>query len=98
MNYVIFCYREDYKCLELCIEQIRRVDQGAKFYLLDDGAAPLDPEQVPAGDDVCYKVTYFARRGNLNGLECVRGMLGCMLDLPGTDPVSYTHLTLPTKA
>lgn len=67
MNYVIFCYREDYKCLELCIEQIRRVDQDAKFHLFDDGAAPLDPEQVPAGDDVCYKVTYFARRGNLNG-------------------------------
>ena len=25
--------------------------------------------------------------GNLNGLECVRGMLGCMLDIPGDDPV-----------
>lgn len=87
MNYAIFCYREDYKCLALCIEQIRRVDQDAKFFLFDDGAAPLDPEQVPAGDDVCYKVTYFSRRGNLNGLECIRGMLGCMLDLPGTDPI-----------
>lgn len=87
MNYAIFCYREDYACLELCIAQIRRVDQDANIYLFDDGAAPLAPEHVPAGSDLSYKVTYFSRRGNLNGLECIRGMLGCMLDLPGTDPV-----------
>lgn len=87
MNYAIFCYREDYACLELCIAQIRRVDQNANIYLFDDGAAPLAPEHVPAGSDLSYKVTYFSRRGNLNGLECIRGMLGCMLDLPGTDPV-----------
>ena len=32
-------------------------------------------------------MTYFPLRGNLNGLECVRGILGCMLDIPGKEPV-----------
>ena len=81
MNYAIFCYREDYKCLELCVKQIRRADCNARIYLFDDGARPLEPGQIPAGKDVSYKVTYFPRRGNLNGLECVRGILGCMLDI-----------------
>ena len=49
MNYVIFCYREDYKCLELCIEQIRRVDQDAKFHLFDDGAAHWIRSKCPPG-------------------------------------------------
>ena len=87
MNYAIFCYREDYKCLELCVKQIRRADCNARIYLFDDGARPLEPGQIPAGKDVSYKVTYFPRRGNLNGLECVRGILGCMLDIPGKEPV-----------
>ena len=87
MNYAIFCYREDHQCLGLCLEQIRSIDRAAQFYLFDDAAKPLFPAQVPAGNDISYKITYFARRGNLNGLECVRGMLGCMLDIPGDDPV-----------
>lgn len=41
MNYAIFCYREDYKCLELCVKQIRRADCNARIYLFDDGARPL---------------------------------------------------------
>ena len=69
------------------MEQIRRIDQAAQFYLFDDAAKPLFPAQVPTGNDISYKITYFARGGNLNGLECVRGMLGCMLDIPGDDPV-----------
>lgn len=87
MNYAIFCYREDYKCLELCIGQIRRADPDCRIFLFDDGSAPLHRGHIPKGKDVFYKKTYFQRRGNLNGLECVRGMLSCMQDIPGTDPI-----------
>lgn len=87
MNYAIFVYGQDAACLRLCMEQVRRVDREAAFYVFDDGAAPLADQDIPAGDDVVYKITYFARRGNLNGLECVRGMLGCLLDIPGDEPV-----------
>ena len=87
MNYAIYCYREDYKCLELCIGQIRRVDPDFLIYLFDDGSAPLLRCHIPKGKDVIYKKTYFQRRRNLNGLECVRGMLSCMKDIPGTDPI-----------
>ena len=94
MNYAIFCYGEDHQCLQLCVEQIRRVDCNAKIHLFDDGSAPLEPEQVPAGEDISYKITYFARRGNLNGLECVRGLLGCMLDMGGLAAIGVDYLQL----
>ena len=87
MNYAIYCYKEDYKCLELCIDQIRKVDPDCMIYLFDDGKAPLLKKDVPKGKDVIYKKTYFQRNGNLNGLECVRGMLSCMRDIPGKDPI-----------
>lgn len=87
MNYAIFCYREDYKCLDLCIGQIRKADPDARIFLFDDGAAPLPKKDIPKGADIFYKKTYFQRNGNLNGLECVRGMLSCMQDIPGKDPV-----------
>lgn len=87
MNYAIFCYREDYKCLDLCIGQIRTADPDARIFLFDDGSAPLPKKDIPRGPDIFYKKTYFYRNGNLNGLECVRGMLSCMQDIPGKDPV-----------
>lgn len=87
MNYAIYCYREDYKCLDLCIGQIRKADPDARIFLFDDGAAPLAKKDIPRGSDIFYKKTYFCRNGNLNGLECVRGMLSCMQDIPGKDPV-----------
>lgn len=87
MNYAIYCYKEDYKCLELCVGQIRKVDPDCRIYLFDDGKAPLAKKDIPKGGDVFYKKTYFQRNGNLNGLECVRGMLSCMQDIPGKDPI-----------
>ena len=87
MNYAIFVYGPDAACLRQCVAQVRRVDAEARFYVFDDGARPLAAADVPEGVDVVYRVTYFARRGNLNGLECVRGMLSCMLDIPGDGPV-----------
>lgn len=83
MDYAVFCYREDRLCLPVCMKQIRRVDPEARFWLFDDGRDPLDEGDVPVGDEVTYEVTWFNRNGNLNGLECMRGMLGCMYRIPG---------------
>ena len=57
MNYAIFCYREDYKCLELCVGQIRKVDPDCMIYLFDDGKAPLTKKDIPKGKDIIYKKT-----------------------------------------
>lgn len=51
------------------------------------GKAPLTKKDIPKGKDIIYKKTYFERNKNLNGLECVRGMLSCMQDIPGREPV-----------
>lgn len=87
MNYAIFVYGGDAAALRICIDQVRRVDDEAHFYLFDDGRWPLEAEDVPEGDDVTHEVTWFDRRGNLNGLECMRGMLGCMYRIPGEGAV-----------
>lgn len=60
MNYAIFCYREDYKCLELCVGQIRRVDPDCTIYLFDDGKA-LSQEKTSQGEG-----TSFTKRPILN--------------------------------
>ena len=52
MNYAIYCYKEDYKCLELCVGQIRRVDPDCTIYLFDDGKAPLARKDIPKGRDI----------------------------------------------
>lgn len=87
MDYAIFCYRDDRLCLPVCLDQVRRVDADARFWVFDDGRCPLVEGDVPVGDDVRYEVTWFERNGNLNGLECMRGMLGCMYRIPGSGPV-----------
>ena len=49
---------------------------------------PLSQEKdIPRGRDIIYKKTYFERNRNLNGLECIRGMLSCMRDIPGREPI-----------
>ncbi len=97
MNYAIFAYRDDAECLDLCIEQLRRVDAEASIYVFDDATAPLPA--VPAG--VHYSMTNFPRNGNLNGMECVKGMLMHMHAIPGDSPVvkidSDTLLINPTE-
>lgn len=87
MNYAIFTYRADEKPLKICMEQARRVDPEAQFHIFDDAKNPLGAERIQPAPDVHYTVTYFDRHGNLNGLECVRGMQTCMLNIPGDDPV-----------
>ena len=71
---VYFCYRGDEVLLGMALqaaERLRRRGDAVTVYLLDDVKAPL--EVVPPG--VVYKRTSFERGGNLNGLECIVGMV-----------------------
>ncbi len=83
MNYAIFTYHDDAECLDLCAEQIRRVDADAQIYVFDDAAAPFP--SAPVG--VHYRQTRFPRNGNLNGKDCILGILEAMQNIPGTAPV-----------
>lgn len=71
--YVFFSFREDRDCLAQALRGIRHFDPSAKIAVFDDHAAPL-PE---APDVDLYERTAFDRGGNLNGRECVLGMLAC---------------------
>ncbi len=85
MNYAIFTYANDAECLQLCVRQIRRVDTDAQIYVFDDANAPISPEHRP--DGIFYRATTFPRHGNLNGKDCILGMLAAMRSIPGTAPV-----------
>lgn len=69
-----FAYSKDSELLELAVQAVPRLRaQGHKvdFYVLDDSKTPLD--MPPAGCQ--YWRTDFDRRGNLNGAECICGMV-----------------------
>lgn len=71
---VFFSYRDDAVLLGYALQAVRRLrERGYEVdaFVRDDAAAPL--VEVPAGCD--YKLTSFKRCRNLNGCECVAGML-----------------------
>ena len=73
---VFFTYREDAPLLTQALRAVDRLreknpDDSFDAFIFDDASAPL--EAVPAG--ASYEQTTFPRRGNLNGTECVVGML-----------------------
>lgn len=73
---VFFTYVNDAELLGLAlrgVERLRRLNPGDEFdvFVRDDACAPL--EVVPEG--VQYTQTHFNRCRNLNGLECISGML-----------------------
>ena len=71
--YCLFSYALDHACLDQAIRSIRLSDPRGKIAVFDDGAKPLP--KPPASD--FYEKTWFARRGNLNGRECIIGELLC---------------------
>ena len=74
---IFFSYRGDKALLELSLRAVPRLrEQGHEVtaYVADDGAAPLSgPLNVPPCGIKYYRTT-FDRKGNLNGVECIRGM------------------------
>lgn len=71
---VFFTYEGDAALLELAVQaapRLRRQGHAVDVYVVDDAARPL--AVPPAG---CrYRRTEFARGGNLNGAECIVGMV-----------------------
>lgn len=67
--YCFFAYKSDHECLLQAIRSIRLSDPRGKIAVFDDGHDPL-PKPPPCD---FYEKTFFDRRGNLNGRECIMG-------------------------
>ena len=74
--FVIFTYGDDAYLLGQSIRALSKITPKRRIFVYDDAANPLP--FAPHG--VNYKQTYFNRKGNLNGPECVEGELFCMYE------------------
>lgn len=73
--FCIFTYADDAHMLGQCIRALRKLGASRNnIYIFDDDKKPL-PYPPP---NTQYTRTTFQRRGNLNGVQCVDGMLLCM--------------------
>ena len=84
----IMSFSGDEGCLFQCVRALEKLSPRYDFeiFVIDDGHNPL--ENIP--ENVHYSKSFFNRNGNLNGRECVEGMLFCMLEaarLSGADVV-----------
>lgn len=88
--FVYFSYRYDAYLLGQSIRALRmlprRLANKSNIFVFDDAqnALPYAPNASR------YNLTHFKRNGNLNGTECVDGMLFCMLEaarLSGADVI-----------
>lgn len=73
-----FCYKNDAELLDCALRAVPRLRAAGDevvVYLADDAAAPLESLPGWQVEGVEYMRTGFERRGNLNGAECVRGMV-----------------------
>lgn len=80
---VIFCYRGEEEILPLTIEQARTTLPLANIHLFDDKADPIPGKLADALEEMAgvhYHQTSFNRGVNLNGAECIRGELQCMVN------------------
>lgn len=71
---VFFAYKNDEPLLRLALEavpRLRAAGDNVEVFVFDDASAPLSAP--PRG--VKYQQTHFDRGGNLNGLQCIQGML-----------------------
>jgi hypothetical protein len=66
--YCFFSFGADGDCLVQAIRALRLSDPTGKIAVFDDGNAPLAEVQVDH-----YERTFFERRVNLNGRECIMG-------------------------
>lgn len=83
-----FSYEKDAALLNVALRGVKRLQEMnpadiLDVYVYDDAAAPMGRDAMPGW--VEYAVTDFDRKGNLNGLECIQGMLGIYTGLTGGD-------------
>lgn len=74
----IFCFAGDADLLPICIRAARRAFPGASVHLVDDAANPIPAKALRDLGDVHYQQSAWERNGNLNGPECIRGILSDM--------------------
>ena len=79
-----FSYNKDTELLKQALRGVKRLreknlEDTIDAYVFDDHNAPLEQELLP--EWVNYAQTTFDRCRNLNGLECVQGMLSVFADL-----------------
>ena len=71
----IVCHAGNSHLVEHACRAAQRAWPGMPITLLDDEHAPAVSPAAYAKLDVEYRTTGFARRGNLRGRECLRGLL-----------------------
>lgn len=79
MLYVSFTFATDAPLLALAARRIQALDANAIVVAVDDPEHPTPPEM--RADGIIYRESSFPRSGNLNGLDCIAGMLATMSDL-----------------
>ena len=79
MLYVSFTFAADAPLLALAARRIKALDANAIVVAVDDPEHPTPPEM--RADGIIYRESDFHRSGNLNGLDCIAGMLAAMAAL-----------------
>lgn len=79
MLYISFTYEADAPLLALAARRIQALDPSAIIVAVDDPEHPTPHEM--RGDGIIYRETDFRRAGNLNGLDCIAGMLATMAEM-----------------
>lgn len=80
---VFFCYAGDAALLRQALRAVpvlRAAGAAVDVFLCDDAAAPLGVDNVPEWVRY-YRQTGFYRGGNLNGLQCIEGMVEVYADI-----------------
>ena len=74
-----FSFRGDQECLEQSVRAFRRVyGRDVPICVFDDQADPMEEDFVASLSPSLYVLTTWERKGNLNGRECVLGILNCL--------------------
>ena len=74
-----FSFRGDQACLAESVKAFRRVyGEDVPICIFDDSAHPMEPDFVTSLRPSLYVLTPWERKGNLNGRECVLGILECL--------------------
>lgn len=79
MLYCCFTHSPDAALLAISARRILALDHEAVIVAASDAAAPIPQDLLP--DGVLHRETSFPRSGNLNGLDCIAGMVAFMADL-----------------
>lgn len=80
VNFCWFSYERDGSILPYSVGSVLKNFPDAKCFIYEDGLRPIgEPFRTQLLEQGArIRKTWFLRKGNLNGIECLRGMLGAM--------------------